>query len=52
MKSGAYVVHDDFNARPVRLSDRQLRRIKITQEIDFDELGLVENRWHTVRRLT
>jgi hypothetical protein len=52
MKSGAYVVHDDFNARPVRLSDRQLRRINITQEIDFDELGLVGNRWHTVRRLT
>lgn len=52
MKNGAYIVHDDFNARPVRLSDRQLRRIKITQEIDFEEAGLIENRWHTVRRLT
>lgn len=42
MKNGAYIIHDDFNARPVRLSDRQLRRIKITQEIEFEEAGLIE----------
>jgi predicted O-methyltransferase YrrM len=51
MRPGAFVVHDDFNARPVRRSDRQLRRIRITEEVDFDEVGLIENRWHTVRRL-
>jgi hypothetical protein len=52
MKNGACIVHDDFTAGPVRLSDCQLRRIKITQDIDFEEAGLIENRWHTVRRLT
>ena len=51
MRPGAFVVHDDFNARPVRRCDRQLRRIRITQEIDPGEAGLVETRWHTVRRL-
>jgi len=51
MRPGAFVVHDDSNARPVRRSDRQLRRIGITETFDPDEAGLIENRWHTVRRL-
>jgi predicted O-methyltransferase YrrM len=51
MRPGAFVVHDDFNARPVRLSDRQLRRLRITEEFPAVEAGLIENRWHTVRRL-
>ena len=51
MKSGAFVVHDDVNARPVRLSDRQLRRIGITREIDYAATGLMETRWHVVRQM-
>ena len=51
MRSGAFVVHDDVNARPVRLSDRQLRRIRITQEIDYETCELIDNKWHVVRAL-
>lgn len=51
MRPGAFVVHDDVNARPVLRSDRQLRRVRITEAFDLEEAGLVENRWHTVRRL-
>ncbi len=51
MQAGAFVVHDDFNAKPVRLSDRQLRRIGVTRPLDYEEHGLRETRWHVVRAL-
>lgn len=49
MPEGAFVVHDDSNTRPVRMSDRQLRKINVTRPIDYDAFGLVENKFHVVR---
>lgn len=51
MRPGAFVVHDDFNARPVQRSDRQLRRIRVTEALEPGVAGLVETRWHAVRCL-
>ena len=41
----------DLNARPVQRSDRQLRRIRVTEALDPGVAGLNDTRWHMVRRL-
>ena len=46
---GAFVVHDDFNLKPVRRSDRQLRKLGVTQPLDYASFGLVESANHIVR---
>lgn len=49
LPSGAFIVHDDINLRAVRISDRQLRKLGITQPIDYTSTGLLECSDHVVR---
>ena len=49
LSPGAYVVHDDYNLRSVRMSDRQLRKIGMTGEIAYADHGLIECDTHIVR---
>ncbi|WP_299643627.1 class I SAM-dependent methyltransferase [uncultured Ruegeria sp.] len=52
MPSGAFIVHDDFNLRPVRIADRQLRRLNFSKPIDYSEFGLTDCEFHLVRAAT
>lgn len=49
MPPGAYIVHDDFNLRNVRVADRQLRRINFSKPLDYEANGLVECDFHVIR---
>ena len=49
MPAGAFIVHDDFNLRTVRVADRQLRRINATQPLNYSANGLVDCDHHVVR---
>lgn len=46
----ALIVHDDHNLRPVRQSDRRLRKIGLTGIVDLEPMGLRETVWQGVRR--
>ena len=52
MPSGAFIVHDDSNLRPVRIADRQLRRLNFSKPIDYSEFGLTDCEFHLVRAAT